>query len=430
MKVTAQKMLNKFEKALASSVKGAVNPWMTSPQHLYCNRIWMLMKTQPSQTPSRSRPLIGIIFVLIVVAGIVVILALGLNTLAGFPAQAEALYGPPSPRLSAFQRYKISYQLVIDQELLFSTIDPYGQEILFSISLNESTNSVLNRLEAAQLISDQEAVRNYLIYTGLDTQLQAGDFTLSPAMTSVEIVQVMLDATPRFVTVNILPGWRIEQLAENIPTTGLMITGEEFLRAAYSPPASFILDYDLPGGSSLEGFLLPGSYEVLRDSSSDELFEIVLKQFKEQVTIDIQEGIRRQGLSLYQGVILASIVERENVVPEEMPIIASVFLNRIAINMKLETDPTVQYALGYNSAQGTWWTNPLSLSDLDYDSPYNTYLYNGMPPGPIANPSLTALQAIAFPAETPYYYFRAACDDSGRHNFSQTYEQHLGFACP
>jgi len=97
--------------------------------------------------------------------------------------------------------------------------------------------------------------------------------------------------------------------------------------------------------------------------------------------------------------------------------------------MKLDTDPTVQYALGYNASQGTWWTNPLSSADLQFDSPYNTYLYAGLPPGPIANPSLSALRAVAFPAETPYYFFRARCDGSGLHVFAVTFEEHLQNGC-
>jgi UPF0755 protein len=156
---------------------------------------------------------------------------------------------------------------------------------------------------------------------------------------------------------------------------------------------------------------------------------LLLLEFSNTLSYEIKAGIEQQGLSLYEGVILASIVEREAILAEEMPIIASVFYNRLAIGMRLETDPTVQYAIGYNPGQGTWWTNPLSLSDLQIDSPYNTYLYPGLPPSPISNPSITALQAVAFPAQTPYYYFRAACDGSGRHNFSETYDQHLSNAC-
>ena len=370
------------------------------------------------------------VFFLALLAGIILAVVLFVRAIASYPAQAEKLYGPPSSRLSTFQRFSLSYQLVRDRSVLLEPTDPNWPEVVFSITIDEATASILNRLEASGLVPDEDALRNYLVYTGLDTQLQAGDFFVSPAMTPVDIVHAMLDPTPRYVTVVILPGWRIEQIAESIPTTGLSISPGEFLTAAQKRPTYAPINEILPFGLSLEGFFLPGSYEVLRDSSAVNLVDIVLAQFDAQVSLDLREGFARQGLSLYQAVTLASIVEREAVIPEEMPLIASVFLNRLAIDMKLETDPTVQYALGYNAAQGTWWTNPLSLFDLEYDSPYNTYLYTGLPPGPISNPSMAALQAVAFPGETPYYYFRAACDGSGRHNFAQTFEEHIANACP
>jgi UPF0755 protein len=107
-----------------------------------------------------------------------------------------------------------------------------------------------------------------------------------------------------------------------------------------------------------------------------------------------------------------------------------VYLNRINTGMQLEADPTVQYAVGYNTAQATWWTNPLSYDDLQFNSPFNTYVYAGLPPAPISNPNLSALNAVAYPAQTPYYFFRARCDGSGRHAFAETYEQHLANGCP
>jgi UPF0755 protein len=110
--------------------------------------------------------------------------------------------------------------------------------------------------------------------------------------------------------------------------------------------------------------------------------------------------------------------------------IASVYLNRWRIGMKLDADPTVQYALGYDFAAGKWWKNPLTLEDLQFDSAYNTYLYPGLPPTPISNPSLRSLQAVAAPAESIYYYFRAKCDGSGYHNFAETFEEHLRNGCP
>ena len=110
--------------------------------------------------------------------------------------------------------------------------------------------------------------------------------------------------------------------------------------------------------------------------------------------------LSNRDLTVYQAVTLASMVEREAVHEEEQPLIASVYLNRLKIGMKLDADPTVQYAIGYNILQQTWWTNPLSLLDLQVNSVYNTYIYAGLPPTPIANPSLGALRAVAFPAET------------------------------
>jgi UPF0755 protein len=157
---------------------------------------------------------------------------------------------------------------------------------------------------------------------------------------------------------------------------------------------------------------------------------ILLEEFRDQLTPDLREGLKRQGLSIYEAVILASIVERETVVEDEMPLIASVFLNRLAAGMPLEADSTAQYALGYQEEAKTWWKNPLSLDDLQVDSPYNTYLHGGLPPGPISNPGLNALKAVAFPAQADYFYFRAACDGSGEHHFAETFEEHVQNACP
>jgi UPF0755 protein len=145
---------------------------------------------------------------------------------------------------------------------------------------------------------------------------------------------------------------------------------------------------------------------------------------------EIIAGLENSGLSLFEGVTLASIVQREAVVEEEQSLIASVFLNRLRTGIKLDSDPTVQYALGLQEGQNTWWPNPLNEEDLMVDSLYNTYLYPGLPPGPIANPGLSAIQAVAFPDESPYFYFRARCDGSGRHAFAVTYEEHLQNACP
>jgi len=153
-----------------------------------------------------------------------------------------------------------------------------------------------------------------------------------------------------------------------------------------------------------------------------------LNRFEHKVTPDMRKAYTSHGLTTYQAVTLASIIQREAVLDAEKPLIASVFLNRIKLGMLLQTDPTVQYSLGYNPEWG-WWKSPLSLSDLQINSTYNTYIINGLPPTPISNPDEVSLKAVAFPEESTYLYFRAACDGSGEHVFSETIEEHTMNGC-
>ena len=346
------------------------------------------------------------------------------------PIRAAQVFGPSAPGLSPRQRVYLSATLLLNGGDLTRPLDPSAGTQPFQIQLGEPPSSIARRLHNEGFISNAEIFRDYLVYSGLDTTLQAGDFSLSASMTPIQIAAALQDATPAEVTLNILPGWRLEELAATLPTSGLEITPEEFLQAAHSRPAEFDFLEDLPPGASLEGFLFPDSYRLSRQLSAEGLISSLLANFDQQVDMDLRQGFKRQGLTLYQAVTLASIVQREAVVKDEMPLIASVFYNRLSAGLKLDSDPTVQYALGFDASKQTWWTNPLSLADLQFDSPYNTYRYAGLPPGPIDNPGLAALQAVAFPGKTPYYYFRAACDGSGKHVFSETFAEHVQKACP
>jgi UPF0755 protein len=245
-------------------------------------------------------------------------------------------------------------------------------------------------------------------------------------MSAIDIARELQDATSTEVRFVVLPGWRKEEIAVLLPTSGLSITSEAFLSAVQEPSGGF--DF-LTDADSVEGFIFPDSYIFLRNITVTDLVNEFVRNFALHLSPDLKNGFGKQGLTVYQAVTLASIVEREAVHDEEKPLIASVYLNRLNIGMKLDADPTVQYALGYDFPTGKWWKNPLGLEDLQYDSPFNTYVHTGLPPAPIANPSLDALNAVAFPAETPYYYFRAKCDDSGYHQFSETFDEHLGNGC-
>lgn len=370
------------------------------------------------------------IFSIVLLAGIC-IAAVGAGWLVlTLPSRAEQTFGPYDPDLQPTQRILLSARLLLNSGDLIYPGNAYGAEKRFDIGLGETTYAIAERLQSEGLVANAQAFRDYLVYSGLDTTLQAGEYQLSPSMTPLEIAQALQDATPTEVTFTIIPGWRLEEIAAALPTSGLDITPETFLQAAQSAPSGVDWLDELPANATLEGFLFPDSYRLPRELDVHGLIASLLSNFESKIDAEIRAGFERQGLTLYQAVTLASIVEREAVVDEEMPLIASVFLNRLGAGIKLDSDPTVQYALGYNSERGGWWTNPLSLEDLQINSPYNTYVYDGLPPGPIANPSQQALRAVAFPAKTPYYYFRATCDDSGKHIFSETFQEHVESGCP
>jgi UPF0755 protein len=343
------------------------------------------------------------------------------------PRQVAQRFGPPADQLAWSAKVKYSLRLFWYGDLLLRPRQPAAGAQPFHIEPGETVDTIVSRLESSGLILSAGAMRDYLIYKGMDTSIQAGEYQLSPALSMIEIARQLQDATPQDVRFGILPGWRLEEIAASLPTSGLGIAPEAFLTAAQTPPLGF--DF-LVGAPSVEGFLYPDVYLLPRQMTASELIVELVRNFTYHLSPELLQGFQQQGLSVYQAVTLASIVQREAVREEEAPLIASVYLNRLHVQMKLDADPTVQYALGYNPSQNTWWTNPLSAADLQIDSPYNTYRYVGLPPTPISNPGLTALRAVAFPAQTAYYFFRARCDGSGFHEFAQTFEEHLQNACP
>jgi UPF0755 protein len=366
------------------------------------------------------RKIIPILLILILLCVCIFILTFTL------PTQAERIYGPPASWLTVSQRVQFSAKLLWHDGLLTNPLDTNGIEQIFTIDPGESVASIAARLQMVGLIRDAQSFSDYLIYSGLDTSIQSGTYRLSPARSAIDIARELQDATSSEVNFVILPGWRMEEIAASLPTSGLPITTEQFLSVAQSPSG----DYDfLDGVTITEGFLFPDTYIFARNTSVTEFVTALIRNFALHLSPDLQNRFEQQGLTVYQAVTLASIVEREAVRDEEKPLIVSVYLNRLRIGMKLDADPTVQYALGYDTVGGTWWKNPLGFDDLQYDSPFNTYIYLGLPPSPISNPGLESLQAVAFPAETAYYFFRAACDGSGYHSFAATFDEHLANGC-
>lgn len=342
------------------------------------------------------------------------------------PARASLLYGPPAKNLSIPERIEYSTRLLSHGDDLTTPLDVNGAERPFRIEPGESVASIAGRLENEFFITDADVFLDYAVYTGIDLTIQSGEFTLSPAQSVIDIAQALQKFSPTDAVLTILPGWRMEEIAASLPTSGLSIAPEAFLAAVSSPPQ--VLDFASP--VTMEGFFFPDSYTLPRETTLDQLLDVIGRNFTAKLTTDLQNGFAAQNLTIQEAVTLASIVQREAVHAEEAPLIASVYLNRIAIGMKLDADPTIQYALGYQFDTGSWWKSPLALQDLEVISPYNTYQNPGLPPTPISNPGIEALTAVAFPQESPYYFFRAACDGSGHHVFAETFEEQVANGCP
>jgi len=342
---------------------------------------------------------------------------------------AEEALGPADPSLEPLPRSALAAYLMLRRDALALPAGNTSEPIDFEITSGESASAVVQRLQSLGIVNEPFLLQAYLRYLGVDRSIQAGLYRLSGGMTLRDLAQALQHASTPPVVVTVPEGWRLEQIAEALPAAQAPFSAEQFLDASHLGSYSPAFLADLPDPTDLEGFLFPDTYHLTPQSQASELVAAMLNTFDQRVDPELRAAYAQLGLTLYQAVTLASIVEREAIVPDERPRIASVFLNRLAQGIKLDADPTVQYALG-RQPDGVWWKPALTLEDLQFDSPHNTYLYAGLPPSPISNPGLDSLRAVAFPESSPYLYFRAACDGSGRHTFAETYEQQLQNACP
>lgn len=349
-------------------------------------------------------------------------------TLRSSPAALDL--GPAAGDLNPIERASLALYLASSREALNTPAGGDPTPVAFAVRAGENAASVAARLAEMELVRDGDLLRFYMRYRGLDNQIEAGTFYLSRTMTIRAVAEALASALPDEVTVRIWEGWRVEQIAEYLAAQpNLSVDHDEFLkmiRPGGTRPGSYSFLGDIPAAASLEGFLFPDTYRFLPKADAAAALDRFLARFDSQVTTAMRADAAARGMSLFQAITLASIVEREAVHDEERPLIAGVFLNRLALGMPLDADPTTQYAI---AAPGNWWP-PLDFDPRTVDHPYNTYVHAGLPPGPIANPGLSSIRAVIYPAQTDYLYFRAKCDGSQYHNFSVSYGEHVNYACP
>lgn len=301
----------------------------------------------------------------------------------------------------------------------------------FTIAAGDTPRVIAANLVRAGLIRDADLFVDYVRANDIDVELEAGTYFLNRAQTLVQIAHALTDSRSSQFQFRILEGWRLEEIAEIIDSNPYFgFSGADFL-AVVGPGTTFdpaFVSYTgIPAGASLEGFLFPNTYQLPAEVTPQALRNYLLQEFMDEVGTQIPIDARAQGLTLYEIVTLASIIQREAVHADEHTMIASVYRNRLRDGMRLEADPTVQYPIGHDN---DWWPQ---ITQADYTgvvSPYNTYLNFGLPSGPIANPGISAIRAATYPAESPYYFFRASCDRSGYHTFAITFAEHVANECP
>ncbi len=327
--------------------------------------------------------------------------------------------------------YLRSNEAALDQP---ASVD--DRPLRFVVEPGTPARTIGQNLEQAGLIRDATLFEAFVRVNGLDSRLAAGTYTLAPSMTLREVVDTMTRPQAAAVSVTIREGWRLEQAADYLSRQGLLGAAEagryRELAAAGDlselEPSRYPFLQGRPAGASLEGYLFPDTYLVPAEGATAvDVLARQLDTFGERIVPLYQAARAAEStqLTLHEVLTMASIVEREAVVADERPAIAGVYLNRLRQGMKLDADPTVQYAMGYQPASDQWWKTPVSLEEYSsVDSPYNTYLYSGLPPGPIAAPGLSSIQAVLAPASHDYLYFVALPDGSGRHVFAATFEEH------
>lgn len=276
------------------------------------------------------------------------------------------------------------------------------KQIIFVVQKKEGVREIANKLNKEGLIRDPVVFFLLIKKLGLDGKIQAGDFRLSPEMTTKEIAENLTHGTiDEWVTIP--EGKRVEEIAEILKTK--------------------IITYDNSWQEILtknEGYLFPDTYLVPKDADLNLVLSLFKNNFESKFS-QIQ-NINNTNLTKNQIVVLASIIEREAKFTNDRPLVASVLLNRMEINMPLQIDATIQYALGFQQDENNWWKKNLTNEDLKIKSPFNTYVNTGLPPTPISNPGFDALNAVVNPAKTNYLYYIS--DKAGHLIFAKTIQEH------
>jgi UPF0755 protein len=289
-----------------------------------------------------------------------------------------------------------------------------GAEQFVDVPAGAGSRSIGDRLVRAGIVRDPFVFRVALYVSGGSRRLQAGEYRFDRAMTPLEFIDKITRGDVYVINITFPEGLTLNEMADIYGMRGLG-SSAAFLDAARDPAPIKALD---PLARDLEGYLFPETYQLPRRSDATRLIRLMTTRFDAVFTPELRQAAAARGMTIRQAVTLASIVEKEAARPDERPLVAAVYTNRLRLGMPLQADPTVIVGL---QRAGRYDGN-LRRADLEFDSPYNTYRYPGLPPGPIASPGRGSLEAAVHPADVDFLYFVSRND--GSHEFARTLAEH------
>jgi peptidoglycan lytic transglycosylase G len=299
-----------------------------------------------------------------------------------------------------------------------------GETVEVEIPEGAGAEQIIALLLQAGVLTDSSSFDTLLAFSGVAPELQAGSYEFALGLPASEVILRLRQGGITTDLVRIPEGLRVEEVGAILVEAGI-VTIEEWTEAVNAGPLHVALS-EQPADASLLGYLLPASYAFREDTTAEAAIQAMLDAFVDQVTPALLAEAEASGLTLHEVLTLASIVEREAALAEEQPLVASAFLNRLEQGIALQADPAIQFLIATPESveEFGWWKSGLEQTDLDTDSPYNVYLYPGLPPGPIANPGIAAIEAVIRPANTNFIFFVAAPECDGSHRFAATLEGH------
>ncbi len=304
--------------------------------------------------------------------------------------------------------------------------NPLNLEITkFSIKEGEGVNQISYHLKQQGIIRSSFVFETYAYLKGIEGDFKASNYILPHVVNIKRLTEILTTGqTAEEWKLTIPEGWTINDIAFKLENLGKFQTEELFTATGFNQPKnkiSFdISDYDflidLPKEATLEGYLFPDTYHYFAYATIDDVIRKMLNNFDKKLTAQMRQDIKQQHKTIFEIITMASIIEREVKTDKDRPIVAGIFWRRLAMNMPLQADSTINYITRKK-------TPAVSSADLKLDSPYNTYKHRGLPPGPISNPGIESIKAAIYPIDTDYLYFLT--DNSGNVHYARTFEEHV-----